>query len=387
MGEIFYEKGKKYNCRVKGIPYFRTSVTIDGKRRQIYGDGEKDARRKVKELVSLSESGLNIDARSAKLDDVFRTWLFTIKRVDKNLKASSFTRYVSIYRIHIEPHAISKLNLFDLNNSQMQSYITELYEKHEVSNASISSVLKLWRTFTRWAVSQGYLVKNPCHGLTIPGTYDKKKKVPEFFTQEERQKIVTYMEAENFFYAPLIKLAFATGMRQGELLALRWEDIHEDYLEVSKSTGIIPHTDKDGNVVRYREVWDPKTKNSLRRIPLLPSVAEMLEKHKVDQALYMKNILGKDEPSVYVFTNKKGDLIDSNTIIRSYRTLLRSAEVQYRKFHAIRHTFGTEAIRRGVNVKDLQMLMGHADITTTYIYVHSDEKSKSDAVNLMGDLI
>ena len=63
--EVFYEKGKKYNCRVKGKPYFRTSITIDGKLRQIYGDGEKDANRKKEELKKLSASGINLDYQKA----------------------------------------------------------------------------------------------------------------------------------------------------------------------------------------------------------------------------------------------------------------------------------------------------------------------------------
>ena len=59
----------------------------------------------------------------------------------------------------------------------------------------------------------------------------------------------------------------------------------------------------------------------------------------------------------------------------------------YRKFHAIRHTFATEAIHRGMDMKDLQMLMGHADVQTTYIYVQSDNDAKRSAIDKMGELI
>ena len=93
--EVFYEKGKKYNCRVKGKPYFRTSITIDGKLRQIYGDGEKDANRKKEELKKLSASGINLDYQKANTGDVFKHWFYDIKRSDKDLKASTFTRYNS----------------------------------------------------------------------------------------------------------------------------------------------------------------------------------------------------------------------------------------------------------------------------------------------------
>lgn len=387
MGEIFYEKGKKYNCRVKGIPYFRTSVTINGKRRQVYGNGEKDAMQKKKDLVALADSGVDIDTRNEKLSTIFETWLFDIKRVDKSLKASSFTRYVSTYNTHIKPYAIASMSLLSVSRPVFQSYITSLYEEHGVSNASITNILKVWRMFMGWALNQGYLTKDPTYKVVVPGKYDKKQKKPEFFTEEERAKIVAYMDRTDYFYSVLIKLAFATGMRQGELFALRWSDIHDDYLEVAKSTALVQHTNKDGSTERYREVWDPKSANSQRRIPLLPETSKMLKAHKADQSKYSKKILGKKEVSQYVFTNKNGNIINAATFLESYKTLLRNAGVPYRKFHAIRHTFGTEAIRRGVNVKDLQMLMGHADIATTYIYVHADEESKANAVSLMGSII
>lgn len=387
MGEIFYEKGKKYNCRVKGIPYFRTSVTIDGKRRQIYGDGEKDARRKVKELTALAESGINLDAKNQKVEDIFEHWLFDVKRVDRNLKASSFSRYASSYNNHIKPYHIAKIQMIALSSQLLQAYINTLFEDHGASNATIGNVLKVWRMFIDWSINQGYLSKDPCRGLTVPGKYDKKKKVPEFFTDDELTKILTWMKNADYYYATLVKLAIATGMRQGELLALLWENVSETSIEVLQSTGMVTHTDKHGKTSCYREVWETKTVNSSRVIPILPETYEMLMEHKQRQRDYFKTVLNQDEEPSYVFTNKQGGLVKAGTFLESYRRMLEHSGVPKRKFHATRHTFGTKAIRSGVNVKDLQMLMGHADIMTTYIYVHSDEESKANAISLMGKII
>lgn len=211
MGEIFYEKGKKYNCRVKGIPYYRTSVTVNGKRKQIYGDGEKDAARKKKELIKLAESGINIDAQKQKVSAVFEHWLFSVKRLDKNLKASSFSRYASSYRKYVAPMPIASLPLLNLSSMVFQEYTTSLYEEYRASNPTIQAVLKVWKMFFAWALEEGLINRNPMRNVVVSGKYDKKKNPLEFFTSEERAKILYCLDNSDYFYDALIRLAFATG--------------------------------------------------------------------------------------------------------------------------------------------------------------------------------
>lgn len=382
---VFYEKNKKYNCRVKNIPYFRTSVTINGKVHQVYGDGEKDAKQKVAALKEAANVGLNVDYSKSKLGTVMEYWLFNVKRVDKDIKASSFARYDSIYRTHIAPYPITNVLLSKLNSATVQNYVNSMYEDHNVTSSSIEGALKLWKMFMAWAIDEGYIIKNPCKNISIPGKYDKKKKEVEVFTEDERSQLLEYMSSTGYQYDTLIKLAFATGMRLGELLGLKWEDVKEDSIYVKQSTSVVTHVDKDGNRDRYREIWETKTRNSVRTIPLLAGTKNMLNAHKASQKKFFSS-QHKKQPA-FVFTTSSGQLLDPSTFSKSYRRLLKRANIPYRKFHAIRHTFGTTAIRRGVNVKDLQMLMGHSDIQTTYIYVHADEESKRSAIELMGDVM
>lgn len=385
MSEIFYERGKKYNCRVHGKPYFRLSATINGKARQVYGDGEKDANKKIEELKAMSANGLDIDNSSRKIEDVFGYWLYNIKRVDKDVKPSSFARYDAIWRCHIEPYDIVHIKLGKLTSGTMQKYVTGMYEDDNKSTQTIKAAMKLWKMFTSWAHDEGYIAKDPCKNISIPGKYDNSKRVIETFTEEERSTLLNYMTETNYQYDTVIRLAFATGMRQGELLGLKWEDIGEDVINVNRSTGMVTHIDKDGNKDRYREVWDTKTINSVRTIPLLGATKDMLEEHRLNQITFFQS-KGLPVPE-FVFTTSTGDLIDPSSFAKTYRRLLKRAGIEYKKFHAIRHTFATEAIRRGVNVKDLQMLMGHSDIQTTYIYVQADEGSKRRAIEMMGELM
>ena len=381
----FYERGKKYNCRKNGRPYFRKTATIAGKRRQFYGDGEKDAIRKIKEAEQLARTGFNLDTKNAKIGPTIRYWLFNVKRVDRNLKASTFARYDIVLRNQVENRGIMALPLSKLTSATLQAYFTSLYEDDHLSGGTITNVAKVWRMFCLWAVSEGYLVRNPCTKLSLPGERVKGRPAFEIFTEAERQAISSYMEASNYRYSALIRLAFATGMREGELLALRWSDIHDGAIHVCRSAAKVSYIDKDGNRTWRKEVWDTKTPAAVRTIPILPATEKMLAKHRAAQR---KALLAKGLPqSEYVFTTAGGELLTAAQLFASYRSMLARAGVKYRKFHAIRHTFATEAIRRGMDVKDLQQIMGHSSIKTTYIYVQSDDNSKRQAIQKMGALM
>jgi len=216
MSTVFFEKGRKYNCRVHGKPYYRTSVTIDGKRRQVYGDGEKDAQRKVEALKQLSKGGVNLDHTKAKVADAFSYWLFNVKWMDVKVKASSFARYESVYRLYVRPCDISGLRMCELTHAVMQCYANRMYEEKGVSTATIRYTLSIWKMFTRWAVAEGYLARDPCKSLIVPGgTGDRAgKREIETFSEEERRDIIKmYLPAAQIRKYDLLRLVTLSGVR------------------------------------------------------------------------------------------------------------------------------------------------------------------------------
>lgn len=385
MSKTFHLKGKKYNCIKNGVPYFRKTAVINGKQRSFYGDGEKDALRKIEEAKALVQQGFDFDKRTAKTDEVFRSWLFDVKRVDRNIKDSTFSAYERQYRKFISDQPLGRTTLSKLTSSVLQRCLNEQYESGNASGKNIGYFMTLFKQFCKWAVNEGFLTKNPSTNIVIPGERVKGKKTIETFTEEERRTLLLYMEESGYIYDDLIKLAFATGMRKGELLALRWDDIDGNVIHVKQTKVEYDHIGPDGSKERRQMVWDTKTAAGTRDIPLLDETAKMLaELHHKQKLFCFKNKLPQ---SKYVFINKNGNLIAASNLDESYRRLLERAGIPYKKFHTIRHTFATEAIRRGVPVKDLQMLMGHTDIATTYIYVHANESTKREAIELMGKMM
>lgn len=385
MAEIFYERGKKYNFRLHGVPYFRKTATIDGKRRSFYGDGEKDTNRKIEEAKELAAKGFDLDKNTSRTGAVFSYWLYNVKRVDSKIKASTFARYESAFRNHIEPYPIANTLLCKLNAVAVQAYFTGMFEDEGKGYATIKSTAKIWKMFCGWAQDEGYILKNPCKNLALPGKAVNRNQLVETFSSEERKAMMDYMAKTGYEYDTIVKLAFATGMRLGELLSLRWDDIENNFIRVRRSTAVVSHVDKNGNIKRYREIWGTKTANSVRNIPILPAIFDMLKDHHEKQKqFFFCNNLGATN---YVFTNTNGRLIDAANLRKSFKRMLNRAGISYRRFHCIRHSFATEAIRAGVDVKDLQLLMGHSETATTYVYVQSDADSKKAAIEKIGNLV
>lgn len=385
MGKTFYEKGKKYNCYVTGKPYFRTSVTINGKVHQVYGDGEKDAKRKIEALKELAASGVDVNRRKEKFGALMQHWLFDIKRLDSGIKTSTFNNYVLLFNKHIKPYDIYDMNMSNVSRAAIQRYVNTMYERDGKSRAVIKHALSLLNNYCNWLVDEECLRKNPCRRISIPGDYKQNKKEIEVFSSEERARVLEYMLDSHYRYSVLIRLAFATGMRRGELLGLKWSDIEGGVIHVSRSVGTTAKADTDGLKDYKTALWEPKTPNAIRDIPITKETEQMLAEHRHQQKVYfLKNGLGTPE---FLFTTEAGNIIRPSGLDESYRNMLKSAGVPHKKFHAIRHTFATEAIRCGVDVKDLSRLLGHSNVQTTYIYVQSDDESRRAAIEKMGAMM
>lgn len=134
-------------------------------------------------------------------------------------------------------------------------------------------------------------------------------------------------------------------------------------------------------------VQEPKTKNSKRTIPIPSAIAVELKRHKIRQAeeklkardIYVDNDL--------VFPNAIGEPTDAKNITRSYKRALRRADISYKNFHAMRHTYSTRLFEADIPLKTVQELLGHADISTTAnVYTHVLPRQNIKAVDKLNDL-
>ncbi len=159
----------------------------------------------------------------------------------------------------------------------------------------------------------------------------------------------------------------------GELLALTWSDIDFDrrILHINKT---VYTAKKDGK--RTVIVDEPKTKNSVRSIPLSYQLIRFLKTMK------------KQSKSEYVIATKYGGIVSERSYQRTFASILRRCGVPYKNFHSLRHTFATRALEYGVDVKTLSEILGHKNASVTLNrYSHSLMSYKADMMNKLGKML
>lgn len=385
---------RKTNYTKNGKEYFRVTASVGrnaaGKliRKEFYGSSKKEAEQKRDEYLNNLKAGLNIDFENMTLGKFFHIWLFEVVRVSNKIKPSSFERYEGIYRNYIKESVISNLILAEIKSIHLQRYYNDLYALGKSSNV-IKNLNKLLKTFFNYALDEGYILKNPCSGkrIVIPGENKIIEKKVEVFSNEEIEILKSILE--NHRLKTLILLALGTGLRQGELLALKWSDINftTKELKVEKSIKQVNIIESDSSREYKTILQTPKSKNSIRTVPIPSNLISLLKKYKSQQLQEKLKAGSSYIDSDFIFTTELGTNIDARNLTRSYERILKSANIPYKKFHSLRHTYATKLFEANVPLKTVQTLLGHSDISiTANIYTHVMPKTKNEAVEKLNNL-
>jgi len=383
----------KTNCIKNGIRYFRLSVTVgkdgEGKsvRKEFYGKSKTEAETKRDEYLEGIKKGLAISYNKIKLGDFLHTWLFDVLRLSE-MKPSTFDRYEGLYRNYIKHSWLNNILVCETRSIIIQRYYNECYEAG-ISSKTIRTIHKLLRYFFNYCIAEDYLIKNPCFKLTIPGTIEEKKsKEMDPFQDEEVIAIKQALKNNNIETAVL--LCFGTGLREGELLGLSFDDVDLDIgeLYVRKTLKRVKIINKDGKHKYMRLLQEPKTKESCRVIPIPSAIIKQLKSHiaKQKEKLIRNGI--PYSPDKLLFTTDSLGFIDDRNLLRAWQRVLKKANIRYRNFHTIRHTYATKLFENGIPLKTVSILLGHSDIKiTANIYTHVMPREKEKAAETLNHLL
>lgn len=386
--------GRKINCVKNGKEYYRVTVSIgrdsNGKliRKEFYGSSKKDAENKRDEYLDNIKKGLNVDYKNIVLGELMHSWLFEVIRVSSKIKPSTFQRYEGIYRNYIKSSDIYGVKISALKAMHLQRYYNSLYDKGKTSNV-IKNLNKLLKSFFNYAVAEDYILKNPCSSkrIVIPGQSEIHERKIEIFSDEEINTLKIVLKDHRLKF--LILLALGTGLRQGELLGLKWVDIDIDnkQLKVERSIKQVSIISSDETRKYKTIVQSPKTKNSIRTVPIPSNLIVALKEHKKFQKQEKLKCGNFYNDTDYVFTTETGKTMNARNVTKSYERLLKKAKIPYKKFHSLRHTYATKLFEVNVPLKTVQMLLGHSDISiTANIYTHVMPKEKIKAVEKLNNL-
>ena len=294
-------------------------------------------------------------------------WMREYKIAD--LRDGPYESYERHIRADINP-IIGNIKLKQLTGLKIQNMYNKLQESKDKGGKALaaSTVAKIKTILSgalQQAVTNKIIKSNPLDETNPPKVEDAEIRI---LTKVEQKK---YISALPFFNTGnMFAVALATGMRIGELCALDVTDINREqkYIDITKSAG--RRKDKYTGVVSIK-IGPPKTKHSIRKIPLLPSVEVMLDR----QAQFVTEMhisAGENwKDNTLVFPTDKGNIHDLSGLRSSMGRILKRAGLPHMTIHALRHTYATTALNAGVAAQNVAKLLGHKDgATTLRFYAH-----------------
>lgn len=320
------------------------------------------------------QSKHTVISTSQSFSTMLKYWLreYCVARV----KPTTYDSYSYCVNKYIIPF-FDSLNIKgeDLSSENIQYFIEYIGEHSWLSQTYKRKIITVLKTATK------KLFRNSTNYETLINAFDMpkiKNSQVEVFSICEQRRIESEILKSKDLKMYGILLAFYTGIRLGELCALRWEDFDFDMktlsIKWSVSRTLNPEPHEKGRT--KISLNSPKSFHSIRKIPLPGFLLTLLTE--------MNN--GEIVKGNFVFSNKATPP-DPRTYQRIYKKLIEKTGVPYRKFHAIRHTFATRALEEGVDVKTISELLGHSNVTITLnIYVHSLMKQKIIAIDKMDRL-
>lgn len=329
MGTYKQRKDGRYEWRQK----------VDGETRYLSAKSMKELQEKVKMIADLP-----VIKEKYKVDEWFQKWLETYIKPLK--KQATYDQYRIIYNNQIKP-VIGSRKLSTLKTYDIQHVIAVMNEKG-LATKTMKHAKSIMDIALKKAESEKIIPKNPVVNIEIPVKQAKPRKT---LTLEELSKLFKAMENSRWIWS--VKFALVTGLRRGELLALRWTDI--DYqnkrITVDESNSLTGLGDTKNSKIHYVPLSD-------KAIEYLKMQKEMLER-EFNPILYNEDL----KKSALIFPNESGEMI----LPGSYYTLIRRFSIKAgikASPHCFRHTF-VYLTRGNIPLKDLQNILGHSESTTT----------------------
>lgn len=348
---------------------------LTGKRNRIYKTikgTKKQAEKVMVQMLSEMNQGIFIHESTKTLEQFLLEWLDTYIRPTKS--PTTTKRYVEQVEKYIIP-ALGKKKLQDLKSMDIQKFYNALAEKSPLSDKPLSakSIKNIHMNFLGalgQAVKMDLIKKNPAKHVEVPKT---KKYQAEVYTPEEVQTLL-----ENVIDTDMevpIALLVGLGLRRGEVLALRWQDVDLERGKVCIRRNMV----KVGKEIIFK---DPKTETSNREIELPSTLLKLLQ---VERKRYLTNKLKMGEQfedNDLVVCWDDGKCINPDTLSQKFRRLIERIGLKHIRLHDLRHTNATLMLEYGVNIKVAQQRLGHASISTTMdIYSHVTEKVEKEAAD------
>lgn len=336
------------------------------KYKSVYGKTCREVKEKLEKSIAqknqiISETGEDKLYRGiACFEEISEKWLESIR---ETRKYSTYMKYHGIYEKHIR-NAIGNVPVSDISSGLVNEKIFKRNGEIKFSQNLRYSIIAVINQILRYA-SENY--DCPQVQLTNKSARDKGKKI-EVINHTEQAALIRYLYKETDLSKAGILLCILTGLRLGEICSLKWEDIDFEQMIIHVRR-TVQRIVKDGTRSRtVLMVTEPKSAFSAREIPISVGTVQILNKIKHNE----EYVIGGRKP------------LEPRTYQNRFKRYLRDVTVKDYNFHALRHTFATNCIDNGMDVKSLSEILGHANVQITLNrYVHPTMNTKRRQLSVL----
>jgi integrase len=328
-----------------------------------------EAKRKAKlKLEEVMKEAVEKQPSNQTVEEYLASWLEEKRTLRRGTRAN-WKRHITAFILPtLGDHLLSKLN-----RSHVQAWVTEMCESGDLEASSIRTFYDILELAMKEAVEQEILEKSPCFKINLPRVEEKEMQVLD---AGQAKAFLGHLDQEKHTHEVLYKLLIYTGLRSGEARALKWTDLDLEKKELKVQRTVC--------YIRGEGLFEnePKTKNSRRTIILADEVVEALREHHKRQLLHIgsryREKVGWEDKNL-IFPGPSGRHMAESTLEQSLKRVLGRANLPIIRVHDLRHTAATLALKSGISIKSVSLMLGHSDVLITmrrYIHILPDMKQE-----------
>jgi len=349
------------------------SLSLENRQRKyFYGETRREVQEKLKVALREQQQGTLVTASQQTVKQFLERWVESYK---PTVRLRTYVQARSVVYRHLIP-ALGHVSLQKLTPEMIRGMYRQKLDEGK-KPATVRAIHSMLHRALEEAVKDGLVARNVASLVKAPRIEKGEKQV---LNADQAKQLLEVVRGSSL--DALLVLALATGMRRGELLALRWNDI-----DLERGTLVVRHT--VSRIAGYGLVeGEPKTRAGRRRIVLPVVVVEALRRHQAGQE-QMRVVAGDSwQEKGIVFADKDGGFLDPDSVVRRYKRLLKRVGLPRLCFHDLRHSAATILLAADVHPKKVQELLGHSSISMTLdLYSHVIPSMQQDVADKMDDLL
>ena len=349
-----------------------SQISSEGKRVSKYFKTRREAQQWLDETRSQMRNGLSLAGASASMSEFFEHWLETVK---SSLRPNTHAQYSQIVHQHILP-LLGKVRLKDLRPDMIQTLYNEKLSSG-VSARTVQLIHAVLHRSLNQALKWGLIGRNPADAVVRP-----KARRAEMKVLDDVQVRTLLLAAKGSRFEALLQVAVTTGLREGEILGLKWSDLDWTTRRLQIQRQVQRQKGK-GNVFS-----EPKTAAGRRSVVLGSGTIEKLREHYQKQQVERQIAGDRWQENDLIFPSVIGTPQDHRNVLKSFKEILEQAGLPIIRFHDLRHTAATLMLQQDVHPKVVQERLGHSEISLTLnTYSHVLPDMQEEAAEALEGLI